>query len=493
MWKKAFGFCSTALSLTCCGGTADTDIEAAGQIQDPLVRGTPVPVSDVPSIGRPYVVLVVFQTNDGFYNACSGTYFAPRVVLTAAHCVPPGNVFRGLVYWGNDLEADFGQIFGPVPPPGEPSLWAELDSWEVNPGFTVNPFDADMAVLYLDRKPPFDPLPLYRNRIDSSWTGQLATLVGWGANEALSEDTQQNTGFGVKRTGKAPIVGTPTLADYQPDPSEVPLLTPTVRSHSLKLNGSAPHVNVCAGDSGGPILVNRWGQDYIAGVASRTGPWCENISIYTRIDPYLPFLDTAYRRGGQEKVIPSLDCVDTRGNGKLTAYFGYKNDNGVSITVPYGFNTNYLPLDVTNERPTLFKPGNKRFQVGIDFNPGQTVIWRLNPSHSPSTEVRATASSPRCGDDKGRRCARYCEATMASECIDDFNADWQFCIDSCLDGYRQWENECEDEWATFLSCVASTPPAEENWLCIPFFDTMPRPLACDVYVEQALDCLYPPL
>jgi hypothetical protein len=193
---------------------------------------------------------------------------------------------------------------------------------------------------------------------------------------------------------------TATVADFFPHPSEVPLLTPTVRSHGVKLNGRAPNVNVCGGDSGGPIIVNQDGQDYVAGVASRTGPWCENISIHTRIDPYLPFLDTAYRKGGQEKLVPSLDCVDTRPGGTLVAYFGYKNDNGVSVTIPHGAN-NRLALDVTAERPTLFRPGNRRFQVGIDFTPGQTVTWQLNAPHGPLTTVSANATSLRCGDVMG--------------------------------------------------------------------------------------------
>jgi hypothetical protein len=81
---------------------------------------------------------------------------------------------------------------------------------------------------------------------------------------------------------------------------------------------------------------------------------------------------------------------------------------------------------------------------------------------------------------------------MASECIEEFNVDWQYCIDACQDGYRQWENACEDEWAEVLACVATTPPAEENWTCEPFSETPPRPPACDPYVIAALDCLYPP-
>jgi hypothetical protein len=491
MWKRAFGICGAAAWLSVGCGASDTTSEVTTRVDDGIVRGTPVPISDVPSIARPYVVMVLLQTWDSQFSLCSGTYFAPRVVLTAAHCIPPDNVRQGFVYFGTDFEADLEILFNGVPAPGEPSPWGRLDSWERHPNFNLNEFDADLGVVFLDRKPPFDPLPLFRNRLDASWTNKLTTLVGWGANLALSEDTSYNEGFGIKRTGKSPILGTPTLADYGPG-APANLLTSTVRGHAVKIDGRNPYPNLCSGDSGGPILVNQWGQDYVAGVASRTGSWCENISIYTRIDPYLPFLDEAYRRGGQANLIPSLDCVDTRPNGKLAAYFGYKNDNGVSINIPYSATRNSLPLDVLNERPSLFKPGNNRFQFGIDFSPGQTVTWKLSPPNSPSTTVSASSTSPRCPDAKGRRCARYCEASLASACIGDFDTNWDECITACQEGYDQFVGPCEPIWASFLACVASTPPALENWACYPWLDTLPQAVSCAPLVTEALECLYPP-
>ena len=492
MWRRTIAICCLATWLGIGCGPADPGTEeVSAQSEQPIVRGTPVPISDLPWVARPYVVMVLFQTFDLSWTACSGSYFAPRVVLTAAHCVPPQYVANGFVYWGNDFETDIANVFD-IPPPGEPSVWAKLDSWQVNPGFLANYFDADLAVVYLDRKPPFDPLPLYRNRLDSTWTNQLATLVGWGANKALSKDIQETEGFGIKRTGKAPILGTPSLADYEPTPEERPLLTPTVRSHSVELNGRKPHANPCSGDSGGPIIVNKYGQDYVAGVASRTGSWCENFSFYTRIDPYLPFLDDAYRRGGQANLIPSLDCVDTRTNGKLAAYFGYKNDNGIAVQVPYDNSKNYLPLDVYNERPSTFKPGEHRFQVGIDFRPGQTVYWKLSPPNGPTTELRVTAASPRCADSKGRRVARSCEATLASECAANFNATWDTCINPGLEGYDSTASRgCEAPWIGYLNCVASVPPAAANWDC-EAHDTLPRPFACQPQLDLVFDCLYPP-
>jgi len=489
MWKRVFGICSAAACLVSGCSSAELTTEEVGQIDQSIVRGTPVPVSNLPSVGRPYVVVLVFRTWSNQIGFCSGTYFGPRVVLTAAHCIP-ADIRQGFAYWGNNLEADFEQIYE-IPPPGQPSAWANLDSWQIHNDYKANPYDADIAVVYLDRKPPFDPLPLYRNRLDASWQNQLATLVGWGANKALTQDISETEGFGVKRTGKAPIVGTPSATDYYAAPDLPGTVNATVRSHYVRTNGTSPNVNLCSGDSGGSLIVNRFGQDYVAGVSSRTGDWCESASLFTRLDPYLPFLDEAYRRGGQALLTPSLDCVDTRPNGKLAAYFGYKNDNGVNVSVPYG-SANSLPLDTLSERPSLFKSGNKRFQFGIDFNPGQTLVWKLSPTNSPTTEVRASSASPRCGDTKGRRIARYCEAVLASECIDDFNTNWETCVNTSWDGYDQAANSgCEAPWASWLACVANVAPAEANWSCVPWQDSLPRAVACEPLLTPVFDCLYP--
>ncbi len=491
MLKRAFGICGVAASLSMGCASADVATESTTQINESVVRGTPVPVSDVPSVGRPYVVLLLFIQFSGQISACSGTYFAPRVVLTAAHCVPSEYTPEVIVYYGTDFAADTAAPVT-IPPPGQPSVWAYADSWEANPGFAADYYDADLAVVYLDRKLPFDPLPLFRNRIDGSWTNKRGTLVGWGANKALTEDTSENEGFGVKRTGQATIVGTPTLADYQPAPEEVPLLSSTVRGHNLKINGKAPNANLCSGDSGGPLLVNQYGQDYVAGVASRTGPWCENMSLYTRIDPYLPFLDEAYRKGGQALLIPRFDCIDSW-NGKTTAYFGYKNDNGVNVSVPYGPN-NSFPLDTKNQRPSLFEHGNHGFQFGLDVKAGQTFYWKLSPPNSPTTVVRATSSSARCGYSVERTCARYCQNILASECAPNFGATWQTCFNPCVDGYNNQftGTACTDEWDAYLNCVATTPPAADNWVCQPSqFDYLPRAFACDALIDPALNCLYP--
>ncbi len=61
-----------------------------------------------------------------------------------------------------------------------------------------------------------------------------------------------------------------------------------------------------------------------------------------------------------------------------------------------------------------------------------------------------------------------------------------------MENYDYVANQgCEAQWATYLGCVASTPPAAENWNCDPRVDSL-RPLGCESQRNAAFDCLYPP-
>jgi hypothetical protein len=447
--------------------------------------------------GRDQVVMLYGVKGDSSTIICSGSYYAPRVVVTAAHCIP-SNLYQMFIYYGDNYAQDKAELtsdgfIGFVPPPiGSPSHWAQADSWQVNPAYNSTLNSADMAVVFLDRKPPFDPLPLDRNRVDANLP---VTITGWGSNSAPTPTT--GAGATVQRTGRTVTLGSPTAADYHPDDPNPGMLDANVRQTVLKTNGAAPNSNGCFGDSGGPIILNLFGQDYVAGVGYWTGLSCEGYNLFTRIDSFLPFLDLSYKRGGQDVLKPTFACVTPNPQGSLTAIFGYQNDNGVGISVPYG-TKNASARDTSNLRPTRFDPGLHAFAFGVDFTAGQTASWTLSPDNNPTVTVSATAASPLCTAAQAVEsgCVLQCRAQLRSGCPRVEESD--NCVKACAEVGHIVADEiagCNDERVAWQSCVAATAPGAANWSCTaPYqpdiFGKGPQAPACTTQQGAYIDCLY---
>lgn len=456
--------------------------EDVAQSESAVIRGTAI-------TNRPYVVMIHARRFDNSVQPCTATYFAPRVLVTDAVCLGP-NTAEVFAYYGNNYNADKA-VLPNIPAPGQTSVWAKADSWQLHPSYNPTLHDASLAVVYLDRKLPFDPLPLARFNIDASYVGQLVDFVGWGASKALSADIQQFEGLGVKRKASVPIAGTPTAADYHADDPNPGMLNATVRSHYIKLNGQAPYGNACMGDGGAPFIINKFGQDYIGGTSLWTGLWCEDYQILTRFDPYLPFLDDAYMKGGQATVIPRLECVSKEPNNSLRAHFGYNNKNGVNVSVPYG-TANSFPLDTKNVRPSLFLNGDHGWTTSIDIPTGKQLDWKLSPTNSPTTELRVDANSPRCAaDDRHVKCERYCRPQLAVPACPASSprSTEEQCVDSCYDTYS-FVTGCETQYDTAIACVAGLSTAPSNWQCFPDFpDPIPADTVCVSQFAALNTCL----
>src|SRR5262245_42329133 len=100
-----------------CGGQAGAELALETRDQ-PIVRGEETDAF-------PQAVLLHVR-QAATYTRCTGSYIAPRVVLTAAHCIRPGSIPSiSYVYFGEG-EAPPSADLVEIPPPGEPSDLARV-------------------------------------------------------------------------------------------------------------------------------------------------------------------------------------------------------------------------------------------------------------------------------------------------------------------------------------------------------------------------------
>ena len=222
-----------------------------GEIPDRSGRGAKAIINGTQDPGDDNVVALVDIA--GFF--CTGTLVAPRVVVTAAHCVVEVQDLTKLkVYFGPRVGSggrEIRVVSGKAHPQASPD----------------NVQDVDIAVLALAEPAPFAPKKMNSTPLDQSSVGKPLRLVGYG-----TDDPQANGG-GVKRQT------TTRVTSYTPA--------------ELQFGGTG--TSACYGDSGGPAFMTVGGQELLVGVTSGGDENCTEGS-YSRVDVHLasfvqPFID----------------------------------------------------------------------------------------------------------------------------------------------------------------------------------------------------------
>ncbi len=188
-------------------------------------------------IGRSVVTIVGSRG-----TFCSGALIAADVVLTAAHCLQPGAIYK-IVEYGADRQ---------------PQL-RDVRHVAFHPAFSlqtmmVHRATADVGLLQLEAAPK----------------GKAASAIGVPQTPLVAGSQFTIAGVGVTVRGEGKSGGTVRSAELvvtgRPGTLQIRLVDPAGQ-------GVRPGLGACTGDSGGPVAEEQQGRPVIIGVVSwSTGP-----------------------------------------------------------------------------------------------------------------------------------------------------------------------------------------------------------------------------
>jgi secreted trypsin-like serine protease len=234
-----------------------------------IVHGDAAAIEEFPSLA---FIVAQHSKNEGF--ACTGTVIAPRLVLTAAHCV------QNLDVGGFTPPSEYKVATGRASPKEDATgNVLEVSATHVFPGFDPGNTHGDAALLILSTPTPAPPISLASAADADLYKGGTSVrLAGWG----LTSFNAKSEPDGLRTTSTVVLEPAAckrqTRSFYPAYSSAVEMCTTDPPDHR---NGG------CFGDSGGPAIAQRAdGTAVEIGITSTGGPRCSTRlpNIFTRAD-----------------------------------------------------------------------------------------------------------------------------------------------------------------------------------------------------------------
>jgi len=248
--------------------SCETGLESIGQVNAPIIGGDPVSDGSWPAVGG----ITLFPD-----SMCSGTLIAPRVVVTAAHCIKDENPTVFTLGYDMDDGTDY-QV-------AQKYYHPDYDEGDV---LNNDPGSHDVGVLILEKDVTgVTPAELFTGDF-TTFDGDDIIFVGYGKRSV----TEQLYGLKYQVTLTIQDIDANGFWNY------------TSRQD--------PH-NTCGGDSGGPGFILSGGKYYIGGFVSSGDGECVEDGYNMRADDnaeWLLDMVEQYGAGQTESVCGNGVCED---------------------------------------------------------------------------------------------------------------------------------------------------------------------------------------